>query len=101
MYMEGGFPHLIFSEHDQKEVYIAKLRKILDSTYDKVLDCVSASLKQGKRNGREIADDDLPPVRKMNVSTSFTFCSNSCRVMETEFTLKNHIPFNRTEKNRR
>lgn len=87
-----GLPHFIFSADDQKEVYVAKLRKIVDSTDDKALDYVyQFHLNKGSQKSREIADDDLPLVGKMNVSTSFTLCSNSCRIMETEFTLFHNL----------
>jgi hypothetical protein len=87
-----GIPRFIFSADDQKEVYVAKLTKVVDSTDDKALDYVyQFHLNKGTRKGREIADDDLPLVGKMNVSTSFTLCPNSCRIMETEFTLFHNI----------
>ncbi|CAJ2627973.1 unnamed protein product [Trifolium pratense] len=87
-----GIPRFIFSADDQKEVYVAKLTKVVDSTDDKALDYVyQFHLNKGTRKGREIADDDLPLVGKMNVSTSFTLCPNNCRIMETEFTLFHNI----------
>ncbi|CAL5208305.1 unnamed protein product [Lathyrus oleraceus] len=88
-----GIPRFIFSADDQKEVYVANLRKVIDSTDHKALDYVyQFHLNKGGRKGREIADEDLPLVGKMNVSTSFTLCpNNNCRVMETEFTLFQNI----------
>lgn len=86
-----GIPCFIFSADDQKEVYVAKLRKA-DSTDDKALDYVyQFHLNKGGQKGREIPDDDSQLVGKMHVSTSFTLCPNNCRVMETEFTLFHSI----------
>ncbi|CAI8603019.1 unnamed protein product [Vicia faba] len=88
-----GIPRFIFSADDQKEVYVANLRKVVDSTDRKALDYVyQFHLNKGDRKGCEIADENLPLVGKMNVSTSFTLCpDNNCRVMETEFTLFQNI----------
>lgn len=86
-----GIPHFVFSADDQKEVYVAKLRKV-DSTDNKALDYVyEFYLNKGGQKGREIPDSDLPFVGKMNVLTSFTLCPNNCRIMETEFTLFHNI----------
>ncbi|CAJ1976532.1 unnamed protein product [Sphenostylis stenocarpa] len=82
-----GIPHFVFSADDQKEVYVAKLRKV-DSMDNKALDNeYDFHLNKGAQKGREIPDSDLPFVGKMHVSTSFTLCPNNCRIRETEFTL--------------
>ncbi|KAF7837425.1 uncharacterized protein G2W53_005907 [Senna tora] len=82
-----GSPHFVFSTNDQKEVYVAILRKI-DPTDVKALDYVYLFyLKRGGQKGCKILDNDLQLVGKMNVSTTSTLCPNSHRVMETEFTL--------------
>ncbi|KAJ1409477.1 hypothetical protein SESBI_22768 [Sesbania bispinosa] len=80
-----GIPHFVFSADDQKEVYVANLRKV-DSTEDKALDYVYHFHKGGQK-GHVIPDNDLQLVGKMNVSTSFTLCPSNCKVKETEFTL--------------
>ncbi|KAK7278513.1 hypothetical protein RJT34_23543 [Clitoria ternatea] len=82
-----GLPHFVFSVDDQKEVYVAKLRRVA-SLHDNALDYVyQFHLNKGGQKGRDIADSDLQLVGKMCVSTSFTFCPKNCRIMETEFTL--------------
>ncbi|KAK7393651.1 hypothetical protein VNO78_22211 [Psophocarpus tetragonolobus] len=78
-----GVPHFVFSADDQKEVYVAKLRKV-DSTHDEHLDYAYLF---HLNNGRGIPDRDLQLVGKMNVSTCFTLCNDNCRVMETRFIL--------------
>lgn len=88
-----GIPRFVFSSDDQKEVYVAKLRKV-ESPDDKALDYVyQFHINKGGQKGRdrEIPNDDLPLVGKMNVSTSFTLCQNNCKIMETEFTLFHNI----------
>lgn len=87
-----GIPHFIFSADDQKEVYVAKLRKV-DSKDDKAgLEYVyQFHLNKGSQKGSEIPDKDLQLVGKMHVSTSFTLCKNNCRIMEREFTLFHNI----------
>ncbi|TKY51832.1 hypothetical protein E2542_SST23351 [Spatholobus suberectus] len=86
-----GIPRFVFSADDQKEVYVAKLRKV-DSTDNKALDYVyEFHLNKGGQKGHEIPDSHLPFVGKMHVSTSFTLCPNNCRIMETEFTLFHNI----------
>ncbi|RDX83429.1 hypothetical protein CR513_35645, partial [Mucuna pruriens] len=86
-----GIPHFVFSADDQKEVYVAKLRKV-ESTDNKALDYVyEFRLNKGGQKGREVPDSDLPFVGKMHVSTSFTLCPSNCRIMETEFTLFHNI----------
>ncbi|KAK7343992.1 hypothetical protein VNO77_13171 [Canavalia gladiata] len=86
-----GIPHFVFSADDQKEVYVAKLRKV-DSTDDKALDYeYQFHVNKGGQKSREISDSDLQLVGRMHVSTSFTLCKNNCRIMETEFTLFHNI----------
>lgn len=93
-----GLPHFVFSADDQKEVYVAKLRKV-DSIDNKALDYVyEFHLNKGGKKSHEIPDNDFPFVGKMHVSTSFTLCPNNCRIMETEFTLF-HIMENNKEMN--
>ncbi|OIW01771.1 hypothetical protein TanjilG_03909 [Lupinus angustifolius] len=83
---EHGVPHFVFCADDQKEVYVSKLMKV-DSTDDKSLDYVyQFRLSKRGQKGREIPDSGQL-VGKMNVSTSFTFCPNKCRIIETQFTL--------------
>ncbi|XP_057423148.1 uncharacterized protein LOC130717061 [Lotus japonicus] len=86
-----GIPYFVFSADNQKEVYVAKLRKV-DSAEDKALDYVyQFHLNKGGQKVRDIPDGDLQLAGKMNVSTSFTLCRNNCRIMETEFTLFHNI----------
>ncbi|KAK7268715.1 hypothetical protein RIF29_21422 [Crotalaria pallida] len=83
---DQGVPHFVFSADDQKEVYVAKSRKV-DSTDDKSFDFVyQFHLSKRGQKGREIPDGGQL-VAKMNVSTSFTVCPNNCKIMETQFTL--------------
>ncbi|XP_027365155.1 uncharacterized protein LOC113872090 isoform X2 [Abrus precatorius] len=86
-----GIPHFVFSADDQKEVYVAELRKV-DSEDDKALDyAYQFHLNKGGPKSHEIPKSDLQLVGKMHVSTSFTLCKNNCRIMETEFTLFQNI----------
>ncbi|XP_061356794.1 uncharacterized protein LOC133301189 [Gastrolobium bilobum] len=86
-----GIPHFVFSADDQKEVYVANLRKV-DSSDDKALDYVyQFHLNKGGQKSRHIPESDLQLVGKMHVSTSFTLCQNNCRIMEREFTLFSNI----------
>ncbi|BAT94693.1 hypothetical protein LR48_Vigan09g110100 [Vigna angularis] len=92
-----GIPHFVFSADDQKEVYVAKSRKV-NSTDNKALDNVyEFHLNKGGQKGHEIPDKDLPFVGKMHVSTSFTLCPNNCRIRETEFTLFLNVEINDRE----
>jgi len=92
-----GIPHFVFSADDQKEVYVAKSRKV-NSTDNQAVDNVyEFHLNKGGQKGHHIPDSDLPFVGKMNVSTSFTLCPNNCRIRETEFTLFLNVEINDRE----
>ncbi|XP_028780942.1 uncharacterized protein LOC114737204 isoform X1 [Neltuma alba] len=80
-----GIPHFVFSTDDQKEVYMAILRKV-DPADVKALDYVYLFYrKRGGQKGCQIPDNDLQLVGKMNVSTTSTLGPNNYKVLETAF----------------
>lgn len=84
---KSGIPHFVFSVDDQNEVYTANLLKV-ESQDDKALDYIYYfHSTKGSQKEYEIHDNESDLVGKMKVSTSFTLCSNSSKVMETEFVL--------------
>ncbi|KAI4345882.1 hypothetical protein L6164_012969 [Bauhinia variegata] len=84
---EEGVPHFVFSADDQKEVYVAKLKKV-NPTDNMALDYVYLfHLNKGSQKGNEIPHNNSQLVGKMNVSTSVTLCPRNSRLMETEFVL--------------
>ncbi|KAF7807137.1 uncharacterized protein G2W53_039298 [Senna tora] len=76
-----GIPHFVFSEDDQKEVYVTKLRRARPVEGNKALDYEYLFH----------LDSDSQLVGKMNVSTSFTLGPNNDKVRETEFVLFGEI----------
>lgn len=83
---QDGNPHFVFSIDDKKEVYVVDVLKI-DSKDHKALDYVySFYWSRGGRKELEFHGNESL-VGKMKVSTSFGFCPNNSRIMQTEFTL--------------
>lgn len=82
-----GLPHYVFSADDhQKEVYVAKLRKVRSSNDKK--NSNNKSLDYEYQFHSETSDQNSQLVGKMNVSTSFTIGpNNSYKIMETELVL--------------
>lgn len=82
---KGGIPHFVFSVDDQREIYVAKQWKT-ELPGEKALDCMYLfHSRTGGQKGHEVPDNKADLVGKMKVSTSFTFCPNDSKIMETQF----------------
>lgn len=84
---KGGLPHFVYSADDQREVYIANLWKA-ELTDGKAVDYMYSfhSRKSGQKD-HVTWGSESQLVGKMKVSSSFTFCVDNSRILETEFVL--------------
>ncbi|KAJ4969398.1 hypothetical protein NE237_016099 [Protea cynaroides] len=84
---KGGIPYFVFSVDDQREIYVANLWKV-ESSNDEGLDYMySFHSRTDGQHELGTSDNCLDLVGKMKVSSSFSLCPNSLRLMETEFVL--------------
>ncbi|XP_044498262.1 uncharacterized protein LOC123220242 [Mangifera indica] len=84
---KGGKPHFVFSVDERKEVYIANLSKTESAGSMSADYMYTFHLRKGGEKEHGIHDNESLLVGKMKVSTSFTFCRNDSKIMETQFTL--------------
>ncbi|XP_074282312.1 uncharacterized protein LOC141606863 isoform X2 [Silene latifolia] len=84
---DDGIPHFAFQLDDQKEVYVANLAKA-EVIHEKELDYIySFYFKASDQNLSDLSGIECDLIGKMKVSTSYTICSDSSKVIDTEFVL--------------
>ncbi|KAM7252895.1 hypothetical protein ACFE04_008806 [Oxalis oulophora] len=78
---KGEVPQFIFNVDDQRESYVASLRKTdsLDDVY------LFHSRKDGQKESEIHNMESSQLVGKMKISTTFTLCENNSKIMEKEF----------------